>query len=88
MHTICAVMTEDFLIYSKSMGNDLMTPRLEFQFPGLKAGDRWCLCVNRWKEALDAGLAPPVILECTHENATRVVSLELLELHAFKAAPH
>ena len=53
MHTICAVMTEDFLIYSKSMGNDLMTPRLEFQFPGLKAGDRWCVCLGRWVEALD-----------------------------------
>ena len=57
MHTICAVMTEDFLIYSKSMGNDLMTPRLEFQFPGLKAGDRWCVCLGRWVEALRDALS-------------------------------
>jgi hypothetical protein len=81
-------MTQAFLDFSLERGNDLVTPRPQWRFAGLKAGDRWCLCVNRWKEALDARLAPPVILECTHENATRVVSLELLELHAFKAAPH
>jgi uncharacterized protein (DUF2237 family) len=87
-HLVCARMTQAFLEFSLERGNDLVTPRPQWRFAGLKAGDRWCLCVNRWKEALDAGLAPPVILECTHENATRVVSLELLELHAFKAAPH
>jgi uncharacterized protein (DUF2237 family) len=87
-HLVCARMTQAFLDFSLERGNDLVTPRPQWRFAGLKAGDRWCLCVNRWKEALDAGLAPPVILECTHENAKRVVSLELLELHAIKAAPH
>jgi len=87
-HLVCARMTQAFLDFSLERGNDLVTPRPQWRFAGLKAGDRWCLCVNRWKEALDAGLAPPVILECTHQNATRVVSLELLELHAIKAAPH
>ena len=87
-HVICVKVTQAFLDFSLQQGNDLITPRPEYRFKGLKAGDRWCLCVNRWKEALDEGLAPPVILECTHVNATRVVSLELLELHAIKAAPH
>jgi uncharacterized protein (DUF2237 family) len=62
MHTVCAVMTEDFLVYGRSMGNDLITPRPEFDFPGLKAGDRWCVCLGRWVEALEAGFAPPVCL--------------------------
>ena len=88
VHTVCVVMTAEFLEYSKAQGNDLSTPMPEFGFECLQPGDRWCLCVNRWKEALDAGLATPVILECTNENATRVVSLELLALHAFKATPH
>ena len=83
IHTICAVMTEDFLIYSKSMGNDLMTPRLEFQFPGLKAGDRWCVCLGRWVEALDAGFAPPVVLEATHASACEFIDREVLENYAF-----
>jgi hypothetical protein len=81
-HTVCAVMTEEFLAYSRRRGNDLVTPRPEFQFPGLRAGDRWCLCVSRWKEALDAGVAPRVLLTACHERALDVVSLEQLQAHA------
>lgn len=77
-HTVCAIMTEEFLTFTKSKGNDLTTPSPRFSFPGLKAGDRWCLCVSRWKEALEAGFAPPVILEATHERALLVVKLEEL----------
>ena len=83
MHTVCAVMTEDFLIYSRSMGNDLIKPRLEFQFPGLKAGDRWCLCLGRWVEALEAGFAPPVVLEATHASAGDFIDREVLERHGW-----
>lgn len=82
MHTVCAVMTDAFLVYSKLAGNDLSTPRPEFGFPGLRAGDRWCLCVGRWREALAAGVAPPVVLEATHEEALAVVTLDDLEMHA------
>ena len=85
-HLVCARVTQEFLDFSLSRGNDLVTPRPQWRFAGLKPGDRWCLCVNRWKEALHAGLAPPVVLECTHHNATRVVSLEILQANAFKAA--
>jgi uncharacterized protein len=85
MHTVCAVMTEDFLIYSKSMGNNLITPRLEFDFPGLKAGDRWCLCMGRWLEALEAGFAPPVVLEATHASVSEFIDRETLEAHAWRA---
>jgi uncharacterized protein (DUF2237 family) len=85
MHTVCAVMTEDFLIYSKSMGNDLMTPRIEFQFPGLKAGDRWCLCLGRWVEAMDAGFAPPVVLEATHASACEFIDRDVLGRHAWRS---
>ncbi|MFU8894316.1 MAG: DUF2237 family protein [Luteolibacter sp.] len=84
MHTVCAVMTEDFLVYSRSMGNDLMTPRLEFQFPGLKAGDRWCLCLGRWVEALDAGFAPPIVLEATHASVCEFIDREVLDRHAWQ----
>jgi uncharacterized protein (DUF2237 family) len=83
-HLVCAKMTQAFLDFSVSRGNDLVTPQPQWRFAGLKAGDRWCLCVNRWKEALAAGVAPPVILECTHAYATRVVSLQELENHALK----
>jgi uncharacterized protein (DUF2237 family) len=83
-HLVCAKMTQAFLDFSLSRGNDLVTPKPQWRFAGLKAGDRWCLCVNRWKEALAAGVAPPVILDCTHANATNVVSLAELENHAFK----
>jgi uncharacterized protein (DUF2237 family) len=77
-HTVCAVITEEFLAFTKKRGNDLSTPAPHFNFPGLKSGDRWCLCVSRWKEAYDAGVAPPVILEATHERALRVASINEL----------
>jgi uncharacterized protein (DUF2237 family) len=82
MHTVCAVMTDAFLVYSRLAGNDLSTPRPERGFPGLRAGDRWCLCVGRWREALAAGVAPPVVLVATHEEALAVVPLDDLERHA------
>jgi uncharacterized protein (DUF2237 family) len=75
-------MTSEFLEFSVSRGNDLVTPHPEIGFPGLEPGDRWCLCVSRWKEALDAGLAPPVILEATHASTAEFVSLEDLMAHA------
>jgi uncharacterized protein (DUF2237 family) len=81
-HTVCAVMTDAFLAFSRRRGNDLVTPRPEHQFPGLKAGDRWCLCVGRWKEALKAGVAPRVLLTACHERALDVVTLEELQAHA------
>jgi len=81
-HTICAIMTEDFLDFSRQAGNDLSTPRPEYQFPGLKPGDRWCLCAARWREAWEAGAAPQVVLEATHEAALRVVPRSVLEEHA------
>lgn len=83
-HTLCAEMTAEFLAFTRAAGNDLSTPRPEFRFPGLQPGDRWCLCVGRWAEALAAGYAPPVVLEATHESALRVVSLENLRAHAVK----
>ena len=83
-HVVCARMTDDFLRYTFSRGNDLMTPRPEFHFPGLRAGDRWCLCALRWREALEAGKAPPVILEATHERALQYVRLEDLEAHSVR----
>ena len=75
-HVICAVMTEDFLRFTKSRGNDLSTPIPAYDFPGLKPGDSWCLCALRWKEAFEAGCAPPVNLEGTHEKALEYVSFE------------
>lgn len=81
-HTICAQVTAAFLMFSRSLGNDLMTPRPEFNFPGLRAGDRWCLCVSRWEEAFLAGVAPPVVLASTHELALEVVELDELKAHA------
>jgi len=74
-HTVCAVMTADFLEFSKSRGNDLSTPVPEFGFPGLKPGDRWCLCAPRWQEALEANRAPRVVLRATHEGALTYCSL-------------
>ena len=82
MHTVCAVMNEEFLYFSKEAGNDLSTPRPEFAFPGLKPGDRWCLCASRWAEAAEAGRAPRVVLEATHERTLDVVPLALLQQHA------
>lgn len=81
-HEICAVMTEEFLQYSKSRGNDLITPRPELDFPGLAAGDRWCLCIDRWLEAKGAGVAPPVVLEATAEEALDRVDRSELDEHA------
>jgi uncharacterized protein len=81
-HVVCARMTDEFLQFSLKRGNDLVTPHPEWRFAGLKPGDRWCLCALRWKEALDAGLAPPVVLECTHEAALQIVDLEDLQAHA------
>jgi uncharacterized protein len=82
LHVVCARMTAQFLEFSKAHGNDLSTPQPDFGFPGLKPGDRWCLCAGRWREALDAGVAPPVVLSATHEEALAVVSLEDLKRHA------
>ena len=79
LHVVCARMTQEFLTFTCSRGNDLSTPRPEWDFPGLRAGDRWCLCALRWKEAFDAGLAPPVLLESTHSRALDVLSLEQLQ---------
>lgn len=81
-HTVCAVMTAGFLDFSRSRGNDLSTPRPEFGFPGLQPGDRWCLCAARWKEALDAGKAPKLVLAATHERTLSYVSLDALKAHA------
>lgn len=85
-HTVCAQMTEAFLVFSKSRGNDLSTPNPRYGFLGLKPGDRWCLCAARWREAADAGVAPPVILEATHERALEVIALADLEYHALQSA--
>ena len=82
-HTVCAVMTEEFLSYTKSQGNDLSTPIPSYQFPGLKPGDKWCLCVNRWKEAMLAGVAPMIVPEATHERSLDYVSMEDLIRHAY-----
>jgi uncharacterized protein (DUF2237 family) len=81
-HVVCAKVTAEFLNYSLARGNDLITPRPESRFAGLKPGDRWCLCALRWKEALSAGVAPPVWLEATHAKALELVTLEELRLHA------
>ena len=85
-HLICARVTAEFLAFSSQRGNDLVTPRPEYRFKGLKPGDRWCLCATRWAEALTAGLAPPVILECTHASALKFVTMAQLAKHRFSAA--
>ena len=82
VHTVCALMTRDFLEFTVAAGNDLVTPRPEWGFPGLVVGDRWCLCATRWLEAAKAGRAPPVVLEATHEKSLAIVPLELLKRHA------
>jgi uncharacterized protein (DUF2237 family) len=81
-HTVCVVMTDAFLSFSKARGNDLSTPMPDFGFPGLKAGDRWCLCAPRWQEAFEAGQAPRVVLRATHEGALAFCSLADLKRHA------
>jgi uncharacterized protein (DUF2237 family) len=82
LHTVCALMTAEFLAFSVAQGNDLSTPHPEWEFPGLRPGDRWCLCVTRWKEAFDAGVAPPVDLEATHTSTLEFVELQELQAHA------
>ncbi len=82
VHTVCALMTKEFLAFSQSRGNDLTTPMPDFGFPGLKPGDRWCLCAARWREALKAGAAPKVVLTATHERTLDYVSLDDLKKHA------
>ncbi|MBS0126169.1 DUF2237 family protein [Thetidibacter halocola] len=85
-HTVCAVMTEEFLAYSKYVGNDLSTPRPEFRFPGLKPGDGWCLCAARFLQAYDEGCAPRVSLAATHQRALEIVPLSVLEACAAKSS--
>lgn len=86
-HVVCTRVTPEFLAFSLERGNDLVTPRPEMRFRGLKPGDRWCLCALRWLEALEAGAAPPVVLEATHERALDLVPLEVLQRHAFDSSP-
>lgn len=81
-HTVCAVMTADFLAFSRQVGNDLSTPRAEYRFPGLKPGDQWCLCAMRWEQARVAGVAPRVVLAATNMAALRHCALEDLQAHA------
>lgn len=81
-HTVCIVATDEFLAYSKAAGNDLSTPMPQYAFPGIVEGDKWCLCVLRWREALNAGMAPRVILEACHESVLKVVTLADLQSHA------
>jgi len=81
-HTVCALLTDEFLEFSRSRGNDLSTPKPEFQFPGLKAGDQWCLCAARWLEAWQAGCAPRVKLKATHQRALQIIDLAVLKPHA------
>ncbi|BAY89737.1 MULTISPECIES: DUF2237 family protein [unclassified Tolypothrix] len=82
MHVVCAQMTAEFLEFTKSQGNDLSTPVPQFNFPGLQPGDRWCLCAARWQEALEAGVAPPVVLASTHSRALEVCNLDDMKKHA------
>jgi len=81
---VCARVTQEFLSFSLSQGNDLVTPRPDWRFPGLKPGDRWCICAARWEQAWKAGVAPPVVLDCTHEKALEVIPLEVLQAYAYQ----
>lgn len=87
LHGVCAQVTAEFLEFSKSRGNDLITPRPELRFPGLKPGDRWCLCASRWKEAWEAGFAPPVILEATSASVLQIIPRSVLVEHALEIGP-
>ncbi len=82
MHVVCAEVTPEFLAHQRRVGNDLVTPRPEYGFPGLKPGNRWCVCLSRWKQALDDGAAPPIFLRATHEEALAVVPIEVLKSYA------
>lgn len=84
-HSVCAIMTDVFLQFSKAKGNDLITPRPEYQFPGLKAGDRWCLCASRWQQALQAGIAPLVNLQATNQACLQLIKLEDLKMYDVNA---
>lgn len=84
VHTVCAILTEEFLAFSRAQGNDLSTPRTEMGFPGLQAGDRWCLCAARWAEAVDAGVAPPIVPSACHEATLEVVDIDTLRRHALQ----
>jgi len=86
LHTVCVEVTADFLAFSKSRGNDLSTPQPDFGFPGLHPGDRWCLCAARWREALEAGSPPRVVLAATHEATLEIVDLEELKRYAIDLA--
>jgi len=86
MHTVCAIMTREFLEFSRARGNDLVTPAPQFGFPGLRPGDRWCLCATRWLEAERLGKAPPVVLEATNIRTLDVIDRYTLESHALKTA--
>ena len=79
LHTVCCLVTEEFLEFARQQGNDLITPVPEFNFPGLKLGDRWCVCAQTWQDATEAGVACPIVLEATHEETLQIVSLEILE---------
>jgi len=81
-HTVCVQISIEFLMFSRAMGNDLSTPAPQYGFAGLRPGDRWCLCASRWKEALEADMAPPVVLEATHQRALELVGLDELLRHA------
>ena len=82
VHTVCILATEEFLVFSKGAGNDLSTPQPEYDFPGVKPGNRWCLCAQRWMEAYDQGKAPPVFLESTHEATLKLVDFNILQQFA------
>ena len=82
VHTVCILATEEFLVFSNGTGNDLSTPRPEFNFTGVKSGNRWCLCAMRWKEAYEQGKAPPVFLESTHEATLKLVDFNILQQYA------
>ena len=86
-HVVCAVVTADFLAHQRGVGNDLITPRPEFQFPGLMPGDRWCVVAVRWRQALEDGRAAPVVLAATHESALEIISPEDLRRHAVDVPP-
>jgi uncharacterized protein len=85
-HLVCVRVTHEFLTFSSARGNDLITPQPGHRFAGLKPGDRWCLCANRWREALESGVAPPVVLESTHYKALEFVNMAQLQKHRFQSA--
>lgn len=85
LHTVCCVLTKEFLEFARGQGNDLITPVPEMGFPGLRPGDRWCVCAQTWADAADAGVACPVVLEATHEESLAVCDIDVLQAHAYSA---